>query len=309
MILFVGSTSELLGIAAANFNKLSKLILKDDIANINDIKIGHISVGDHNLTDFIYVISCATEIYYIDDGWDNLTAKLITEYHLRLASHKIIVHNINKKITLPDQMLALVDSRKEDSSQLWAVGCSFTTAVGVDNKDRWGTVLGDQLNLPVSFLAQASSSIQWAADQILRSDIRKDDIVVWGVTGVSRFPYYNNNLVIHVNKAYYNSNKSFNSLINEQLLVADHMTYCSITALEQVILHSQLIGYKLILMQFPLNIESQELLMLNYLSQFDFFVHVYSSSTDKFIDYGTDNVHPGPKQHNHYAKLIIDHLI
>lgn len=308
MILFVGSNTLALRNAAIQHNSSAQIIFHNDIINISNIDVGYVTICDHKLSDFIYIISCADEIYYIDADWDSADAKLITELHLRLASHKIIVHNISKIATLPDQMLALADNRKGITPQLWAAGCSFTYGSFVDTNERWGALIGEQLNLPVSFLAQPAASVQWAADQILRSDIQKDDIVIWGITGASRFPYYSNNSISHVCQSYYDNNKSFNSLINERVLVSDHMTYCSITAIEQVILHSQHIGYQLILMQFPLNIESHELIMLDYLSQFEFFVHVYNSSEDKFIDYGIDNSHPGPQQHAYYANAIINFM-
>ena len=55
-----------------------------------------------------------------------------------------------------------------------------------------------KLNLPVSTLAQGGTSIFWAADQILRSDIRKDDIVIFMLTSTHRFPYYTNSQLKHI---------------------------------------------------------------------------------------------------------------
>jgi hypothetical protein len=48
--------------------------------------------------------------------------------------------------------------------------------------------------------------------------------------------------------------------------------------------------------------------MRYYLSQFDFVVNTYIEGEEKFIDCGSDNLHPGPKQHQYYANLILEYL-
>ena len=80
----------------------------------------------------------------------------------------------------------LKNTRTNNSPVLWTAGCSVTYGTGVEYSSRWGSLLASYLNLPEVTLSQGGSSIFWAADQLLRSDIRPGDIVVWGLTNVPR---------------------------------------------------------------------------------------------------------------------------
>lgn len=306
MILYVGNTDTSLSDYAIRHNPLSKLIEAADLPHLDDISVGHVSIGDHSIVNFITIIDHASEIYYVpSDCWEVGIQKQ-TEMYLRMYSHKIPVHNLDKITN--DNMLYLADGRKTEDSQLWVAGCSFTFGTGVDKNQTYGARLSQSLNLPLSVLAEEGSSLSWAADQILRSDIRKNDIVVWGLTGIGRFPYYQNGAVIHVTNTSYANFRKFNQIINEKIFVSDHLLYKACTAISQVIAHSQHIGYKLVLTQFPLSEGSHELFMLHFLSQYDFFVHNYVNADDKFIDYISDNVHPGPLQHQYYANLLLEYI-
>lgn len=298
-ILFVGSTDHSLSDVATKFDKSAVIVTKENLTNYH---IGYISVGDHTIDDFATALDTAEEIIYIpSDSWGDESTKLHTEFWLRYFSHRKSVKNFNTSIDIGN-ILELIDTRKTADNQIWVAGCSYTVGFGVEHDQRYGHLLGQYLNKSVSYLAQGGSSISWAADQILRSDIRSGDIVVWGLTGISRLPYYDQ----HVKHLH--SKSIENTLINEKILVSDHMKYLACTAIEQVIQQANTIGYKLILTQFPLNIQEHEQFMLNYLSQYRFFIHNYISSNDTYIDHGSDNEHPGPKQHKHYAKLIMDYL-
>jgi hypothetical protein len=63
--LFVGNTDLLLSIEAKKFNPDAKLIEKIDIANLDNIKVGYISLGDHSINDFLTALELASELYYI----------------------------------------------------------------------------------------------------------------------------------------------------------------------------------------------------------------------------------------------------
>ena len=75
----------------------------------------------------------------------------------------------------------------------WLLNEEFKKMVNLDaeQKKEYGKILSDLLGLEEVMLAKSGSSIFWAVDQILRSDIKKDDIVVWGITNSSRVNYSN----------------------------------------------------------------------------------------------------------------------
>lgn len=299
LILFVGDNTTALSEYAKKNDSSAELILSTNVSQLDQISVGYISVTDHKIADFIGVLEYATEIYYVpSDTWD-ISTQMQTELHLQLVARSKPVYNLTHAT---DNLLDLVDLRKTNSQQLWVAGCSITAGVGVKETETYGHILAQSLGLPVSILAEDGSSISWAADQILRSDIRKDDIVVWGITGVSRMPLYTNNIVTHI------TSSESHRLINTRLLVSDHMLYLACTAVEQVIKHASTVGYKLVLTQFPLNSADYDLYMLHYLTQHSFFVHNYNSISNTFIDLGSDNIHPGPLQHQYYANLLLDYI-
>jgi hypothetical protein len=250
----------------------------------------------------------ATEIYYVEPPvWSHPHTEAKTKFWLRYYSFKKIVHDIDTAFAHP--VLALEDTRKVETEQLWAVGCSFTVGHALtDINDRWADVVAKKLDLPVSVLAKYGTSIPWASDQILRSDIRPGDTVIWGLTGDCRFPYYEDGQVQHVTVQTYSKYKNIHPVISDKLLATDHMLYQAITAIDRVVADSKKVGYRLMLTQFPLcSFLEHELVILDYLSQFDFFFHNY-------VDYRTDwldsfsSGHPGPKQHARFADLFVNHL-
>jgi hypothetical protein len=98
---------------------------------------------------------------------------------------------MSKKKSGMYSILDLADCRKTKSPQIWIVGCSIAHGIGLDSREqRYGQIVSDCFKMPVSFLTQGGTSIEWSSDQILRSDISSGDIVIWGITGVNRFIHW-----------------------------------------------------------------------------------------------------------------------
>ena len=72
--------------------------------------------------------------------------------------------------------------RQTDDKTLWITGCSITHGIGVSKEQRYADLLEKKLGLPTVLLTQSGSSIAWQTDQLLQSDIRAGDLVVWGLT-------------------------------------------------------------------------------------------------------------------------------
>jgi hypothetical protein len=309
LILFVGNTDSSLSLIAQQYDESAVGIFASNLTNLDQIKVGYVSIGDHSLQDFISILDYALEIHYVhSDNWDDIDTKLNTECYLRYFSHRKSVYNFTN-IPVSNGMLDLIDTRKINNSQLWTVGDSFTVGTPwVEFEQTYGYLLGKDLNLPVSCLAKGGASISWAADQILRSDIRKDDIVVWLLTSVHRFPYYYNDQLRHVYANYWEEDPSFSKILDEKILLSQHLTYLACKSIDQVIHDSYKVGYKLVITKAPVDINDNEFFMLDYLSNFNCFVHNYKHPGDGLIDYGNDGEHPGPKQHQHYVDVISRHL-
>lgn len=310
MILFVGDTDESLAITAKQFDSQAQLITKDSIENLSDICVGYISLGDHSISNFLKVLKLAKEIHYAPPTkWQSHAAEKCTKTWLSYYSHRKPIHNFiaNKEIY---SSKLLVEQRETDSRQIWNFGCSFTWGFGVRSNERYGTLISNELNLPISIVAQVGSSISWASDQIVRSDIRKDDIVIWGLTGVNRLTVYSNEQTLHITGTKFKKySEVLDPLVNKNILVSDHILQTEINAIDRVIKLSKKIGFKLILTLFPLNIDEHEAKMLEYLTTFDFFVSCFDDSEAPYLDYAKDSErHPGPLQHKEYANILLDYI-
>jgi hypothetical protein len=207
--------------------------------------------------------------------------------------------------------VALVDDRKTDQFQLWIAGCSVSHGIGVQLQERYGQLLADKLNIASSFLTRAGSAIDWAADQILRSDIRKNDLVVWGLTSPERFSYIYNNKLLSITPADYPKFTQIKNIINPSDLYNQNTIYKHLYSIQQVINYCNKCQANLVLVGILPGCYS----LLSFLQSQKNYVHIpYSLNfegsvfSSQLLDIGTDNIHPGPKQHIQYQKLILDKL-
>jgi hypothetical protein len=192
-------------------------------------------------------------------------------------------------------------SRTTDDPVLWTAGCSFTSADGVEFNERFGHLVATELGLEEVNTASPGASIWDASDQILRADIRKDDIVVWGLTNVSRIDIVQQGrLRSSTIKAYYQIDP------DKQYYTLDYFDSSTIKVkyvrqIQQVINFCSKIGAKLHIVNFldfnnisGIYLKDKNVSYLNFKLQ-----------PDGLIDYGTDREHPGPLQHQHFANEII----
>jgi len=199
-------------------------------------------------------------------------------------------------------------NRQTDSPNLWIAGCSFSSADGVDDDERWGQIVAKQLNMPTNFLAESGSGNLYQVSKILSSDIRKDDIVILQITSPERYTIIHKEKLLRVNAYSY---QIFPELIN---MFPPNRLDEPINYVEQIenfkILENicKKIGAKLM-------VWSQHMMpgiLLSYLIKQDHYFHFtnakYTLSTEFMLDYGTDNMHPGPLQHQEYAKFVLEKL-
>lgn len=203
----------------------------------------------------------------------------------------------------------LVANRISNNKQLWIVGCSYSHGIGINKSQRYGQLISNKIQLPVSFLTQGGTSNDWAADQILRSDIRPNDIVIWGLTGASRFLFLDQQYQCHnVRLENFDDVKDLSEFVNKKFLISNHMIYNTIRSVEQVKNYLNKLSCKFVLAVLPTNISEHDIQILDYTSELKGAILLFNPDDYTFIDYGTDNSHPGPKQHAWYANQILKHL-
>ena len=304
IIVYVGDVTEYLSTVALKAYPTATLLTG---TVVNDIPPGayYTSIGDlDSLLDFAKVLMQSDlTVYAPPDKWsDSFFGKskmqIWTEDYLAAFAHhgKLIQNLPAPNLKNKSTMLKLSDPRKIAHPQLWIAGCSISHGIGVSDKQRYGQILSEQLNLSVSFLTRESSSVIWAADQILRSDLKEDDILIWGLTSIPRLPLFSDNKLHHVNP----TSTNFQELLvhyNEDVL------YRSLTSVYQVINFCKKIKIELFL------VNLLDDMLVNYLKDD---VEVLSLSKlwgrdpgDLFVDVGTDGRHPGIKSHAFYAEEIL----
>jgi len=312
---YVGDTSDEVRIAAQAHDPTATLVTQQ---NCNTLVSGtyYISLGDFDdLQSFVNTLSQASILIYVPvEYWSDTKDQFSymqhwTEFYLMFfKDRKTVTLNSNSVVNKElDTWLELAAIRQVDTTQLWIAGCSVTHGIGVEADQRYGQLIANELEMPVSFLTASGSSIIWAADQILRSDIRSGDIVIWGITHAYRFPYYCKDNIEHVTIRTYETDPKFNNIISLDQLTDKNTHYRAVVAIHQVVNLCQKLGVKLFLG--GILVDSYFLPYVtdlpNYTQMFGFHAGDHSH---EFVDIGSDNSHPGPLTHQYYAKTFLDRI-
>lgn len=320
--LFVGDCTESLAVVAKQFDSEAVLINSTNYEKFQTTSNGYTaytSLADlPNQCEILYdLLLLADSVHYCPpSSWsdqknvdpEDVTNSIqgLTEFYLGSAN-KIKNHVVGLDLSRysVDAYLKLVAGRNSPDPQLWVIGCSTTAGIGVEQNQTYGYLLSQRLNLPVSVLATNASSISWAADQILRSDIQKNDILVWGLTQENRFTLWDEDRESVAHVIPNTTRTSYGGLPTktiEQLLVHKTNFFTAIQKVFEVVNFCQKIKAKLLIF----NVHSSSLLNIHLHGVKEFFTYV--NKPYHFADFGTDNLHPGPIQHKLYADFCQQQL-
>ena len=290
-----------------NYKNLDKVIssneCKDYFTSVVDIKFKNIKkvcdsakkivIQDLNLYEM-----CKHD--YTDSNFNyNVSILLNFLYKVR---HKVSgLNDCLQDISL-QKFNSLQNIRNTTENVLWTVGCSFTAGEGVENNQRYGHLLSEYLSIHEINLSRSASCNSWAASQILRSDIKEGDIVVWGLTSLYRGEYSRDweskpLMAVNLVKDYGWNPNYFDSTTNKILYYRDILN---------VINFCKKLDVKLYLINFLEN-GLTPIILKDYNNFYDISssYNGYNHNTRwDFVDYGTDNCHPGPKQHKIFAEKI-----
>jgi hypothetical protein len=313
--IYLGDVSEYLSNLVHKTYPTAELV---DSSNFDNLTAGvyYTSIGDlGDVKNLGTVLRSAYKIVYSPpDVWSDTrqgksVMKKLTEDYLKIFSLRIPVENFSIPTPANKQnILALQDFRKTDKHQLWIAGCSFAHGVGVTLDQRYGQLLADELNLDASFLTLRASSIAWSADQILRSDIRENDLVVWGLTSPYRAPYFINGNLDYVRPGQFGPNPSINPEDRGvDYLTSEDLQYRLVTDIFQVNNFCKKINAKLLI------VSMLDEIMVEYINDFPNLLMLYhlwgrGEMKDRLYDVGDDNRHPGPLTHRFYADEILKKL-
>ena len=314
IIIIVGDVHKYLSKFAQEISADASLLTKDSASDLLS-GVYYTSLGDINqyrqYTDFLELADKI--IYQPPIRWSDTDRKGFsymkywTELALQYFYDKKEIENF---FITPQKTTALdlVDYRKIDSPQIWIAGGSDSLGVGVSLQERYGQLVADHFNMEASFLTRGRASMAWIADQLLRSDLRLGDIVIFGIVPGGRFTFYHDDKVLDLSPSYYKKNPLFDKIFPLPLLDTDHVNcYQPLTALHQVISICNKVGAQLLIAGLSPTLIDHCIQFPNYINlcHYRFGMDFDIDRKNYFLDFGTDHIHPGPLTHQFYAKNII----
>lgn len=218
------------------------------------------------------------------------------------------IQNFNIKFGSAKELFSgLAAPRKTNDNCLWVSGCSITHGAGVDLNSRYASLLEKKLNIPTVMLTKSGSSIAWQSDQLLRSDLKEGDTVIWGLTSFNRINYAQNFTWR-------------NATILDYMQLPKEKQYYSIDYFDSVSLSMACIKNILQVSNFCKKIKAK-LYLINIIgpgwldfvfgndeNYLDLTVGYTSDGKGDWLDLGYDQDHPGPLQHREYATRIYDFI-
>lgn len=313
--IFVGDCNDALAAAAKSFDPDAFLIDHRVYRKIMDGKIGNGFVAYTSLADLPKITEIESPLWTIlqladrvtycppsiwsdhTEVFDHWSARHMTEFLLsEIQRQKQNVEGLDLEHYSSTDWLPVCAQRIHARAQLWVAGCSISHGVGVEQDQRYGHLLSQYLQQPVSFLTQGGSSISWAADQVLRADIKAEDILVWGITSEYRQTSLINGRITH--RPFWSREVSDSRKETD----IENFFYLGLTAVHQVRNHLDNIGARLVL----LPVLCSENIKLRLLHCAEYCPVPYA---ENFIDLGTDHKHPGPRQHMAYADIVTEFLL
>lgn len=319
---YVGDVDAYLKAAAQQHHPLAFLVSNGNwtefvATEYQDVAV-YTSLGDLTVDNFCALLDLSDVIEYCPppnhqwsdgktinplDPYDSIRG--ITEYLIQRYVDSKVLNNL-ESINKPQELLPLVDHRKTSSPQLWTAGCSITAGIGVEPLQIWSHTLSKLLNIPYSVLAELGASNTWQADQILRSDIRWRDTVVWGITGPYRQWIIQNGTMQHLNMHSHVENPDLEQHWPLRALASDTTLYASLHCMKAVANFCDKVGARLVI--FNANFSDAYITTLRQIPHFYYYQHPIRIGKDRqirqhWLDLGTDNSHPGPLQHQAFANF------
>lgn len=328
--IFLGDCSEYLSIIAKHHDPSawllddSSLFAFENHTNNSPITV-YTSLGDlpKNFPRIYDILRKANVIYYCPpDQWSDgkkidpldpgSSMQGLTEVLLMLLPKSIDIQGPVGLYIDDYDPNPLVDQRKNQNKQMWVAGCSISHGIGVESDQRYGELLSREIGLQCSFLTRSGSAIDWSSDQIIRSDIKPDDIVIWGITGWRRLTYiHNHTLLSGITVKSYEEFPEYKKIVSMRQLFSSHTFYNHLYSIQRVINYCGKIGAKL----FLVDLLRDNYSLTGFLQKQKNYINIpykmiYENSLlhEKFLDLGSDMIHPGPEQHNAYKNIILDFI-
>jgi hypothetical protein len=245
----------------------------------------------------------AVQIHLIDFDFNDTNFNNFGTYGRLLNELVKQKHKVAQQVPLWHQDLRTTP--RPPGPVLWTSGCSFTSGASIPAIYRFGRLVADALGRQEACLARPSASIFWAADQILRADLKSGDIVVWGLTNVPRVEIAKQWKLHPVSIKKYLNIDRLQQYWNLDWFGSSTQTLMTFHYIDQVQNFCKKIGVELYIVNL-LDTDWMSVYTAKYANYIDLLQHSkIKNGTVSFIDYGRDNQHPGIAQHQQWADEIL----
>jgi hypothetical protein len=331
---YVGSTDMYLSHAVAKQDSEAVLCNSTEFIKIKKHKassnVFYTAIGDVSLDEAYELLGMATEIVYINPPipWQDQESKTQTMELLNYYLDKVIEgsQDVDRHRLYFKQLLSVEESRTNASTHLFVAGCSVARGMFVEPQESFGHLIAQELGMPLVNLAHSGGSISWSADQILRSDIRAGDVVIWALSGIHRVTWLQ---TVHDRgielldsvfcnpssdvKRYRNRIKDNNFETVQQLMTAgeQHQLLTAIKTIMQVKNFCNKIGAQLLFAPLPYSGKQNIATLRDVFSKVDDWVDIdcFDMDAPYWTDFGSDGKHPGPVSHGQIANAFIRVLV
>jgi hypothetical protein len=256
----------------------------------------HTSLGDLAMHELLSIIHMFDSVEYVDNNFvDGEEITLDTLNFLSFINTQLHVKNS------PDTKNVLSFAEHPDiklnynESTLWVYGCSHSHGTGLtDSSKIYGRHLAKELNIPLKLITKPGSSTHWSLRQLVNSNLKKDDIVVWQITSPFRLSFFNGKNVQEIALANCNNSSLIDTYTDDQCFFLQ-LSYVNIG-----IQYLRSVGVKFIVV----SVDSRDM-EFNY--RYSKYPEFYCA-TNFAVDLGTDNLHFGPLSHKNLANTLLTRI-
>lgn len=278
----------------------------DKIINTKDQVDCHTSPEDLSYDCVHQALSSAVEIHLVDIDFHNTNADNFDTYGRLLNELVRQRDKIVGPFDIPGYRVA--STARPSGSVVWTAGCSITAGSAIPVEQRFGRLVADALGRQEVCLALPSAGIFWAADRILRADLKPGDIVIWGLTNVPRVEIATDWQLSPVNV---NGLHRLNHDTNHWNLCwfsSPTQTLMSLHYVDQVQNFCKKLDVELYIFN-VLDVSWMSTMLTKYSNYLDLVKNLkVTQNGASFIDHGHDNLHPGTAQHQQWADEILDFI-
>ena len=314
----------------------------------------YVSIGDVSLGKFVSILIKSDKIIYHDkDGWQddatkNKTLEILFLLYQCGFQHKIFnfdrhLQSFLNPLYIENFMdyqidnllikslcnfsstnhLGIFDIRRSFKPQIWVAGCSYACGIGLDfPEQRYGNIIANTLQWPISYLSVPGASIDLIADQVIRANLQDGDILLCGLTGINRFTWFDDQgklqkiILKEISEGDFDrSTKNF----FQRKILDSSQTYLAQRHILQIISVCKKLKVNLLLyIHENLSLEEHAKVLKIFLNELDCFFDISQMMASRFapedldlnrhLDIGNDNLHPGPKTHKAWADIILQQL-